>query len=299
MRRAPFALAAAFALTTTLAACGSDTLDEAGDSASSATESVKVEADQALADKVPAEIKEKGTLAIGSDASYAPNEFLGDDGKTVEGMDVDIFDAVADKLGLETEWSNASFDTLLAGVGSGKYDVSVSSFTINDERKKEVNMISYFNAGTQWVTAKGNPKKVDPDNACGLNVGVQKGTVQIDDLEARNKECEAAGKEPIKAIVEQEQSKVTVSLASGKVDAMLADSPIALYAVKQQPDALEAVGDIYDSAPYGIVVPKDQTELADAIAEALTAIKEDGTYDTVLKNWGNESGAIDDFAVNP
>ena len=214
-------------------------------------------------------------------------------------MDVDIFDAVADKLGLETEWSNASFDTLLAGVGSGKYDVSVSSFTINDERKKEVNMISYFNAGTQWVTAKGNPKKVDPDNACGLNVGVQKGTVQIDDLEARNKECEAAGKEPIKAIVEQEQSKVTVSLASGKVDAMLADSPIALYAVKQQPDALEAVGDIYDSAPYGIVVPKDQTELADAIAEALTAIKEDGTYDTVLKNWGNESGAIDDFAVNP
>ena len=160
-------------------------------------------------------------------------------------------------------------------------------------------MVSYFTAGTQWVTAKGNPKKVDPDNACGLNVGVQKGTVQIDDLEARNKECEAAGKEPIKAIVEQEQSKVTVSLASGKVDAMLADSPIALYAVKQQPDALEAVGDIYDSAPYGIVVPKDQTELADAIAEALTAIKEDGTYDTVLKNWGNESGAIDDFAVNP
>ena len=69
--------------------------------------------------------------------------------------------------------------------------------------------------------------------------------------------------------------------------------------IRDRPDALEAVGDIYDSAPYGIVVPKDQTELADAIAEALTAIKEDGTYDTVLKNWGNESGAIDDFAVNP
>ena len=299
MRRSPLALSAVLALTFPLAACGSDSLEEGGESATSATESVEVEADESLSEMVPAEIKDKGTLTVGSDASYAPNEFLGDDGKTVEGMDVDLFDAVADKLGLKTQWQNGPFDALILGVDSGKYDVSVSSFTINDERKKEVNMISYFNAGTQWVTAKGNPKKVDPDNACGLNVGVQKGTVQVEDLEARNKECEAAGKEPIKAIVEQEQSKVTVSLASGKVDAMLADSPIALYAVKQQPDALEAVGDIYDSAPYGIVVPKDQTELADAIAEALTAIKEDGTYDTVLKNWGNESGAIDDFAVNP
>ncbi|GAA1251216.1 ABC transporter substrate-binding protein [Janibacter melonis] len=301
MRRAPLALAACFALTTSLAACGSDSLEDPGasGSSSSATESVDVKTDDELAAMVPAEIKEKGTISVGSDASYAPNEFLADDGKTVEGMDVDLFDAVATKLGLETKWSNGGFDTLIAGISSGKYDVSVSSFTINDERKKQVNMISYFDAGTQWVTTKGNPNKVDPDNACGMNIGVQKGTVQVDDLEARSKKCEEAGEEPIKSVVEQEQSKVTTSLASGKVDAMLADSPIALYAVKQQGDTLEALGDIYDSAPYGIVVPKDQTELADAIAEALKSIQEDGTYETILKNWGNESGAIDDFAVNP
>lgn len=299
MRRAPLALAVGLVLIAPLAACGSETLDSGGNKAESATSDVKVEADDKLAEMVPEEIKKKGTLTIGSDASYAPNEFLGDDGKTVEGMDVDLFNAVADKLGLKTEWKNGGFDSLLAGVGSGKYDVSVSSFTINDERKKEVNMISYFDAGTQWVTTKGNEKKIDPDDACGKSIGVQKGTIQVDDLEARSKECEKAGKEPIKSVVEQEQSKVTTSLISGKVDAMLADSPIALYAVKQNEDALEALGDIYDSAPYGIVVPKDQTEFADAIAEALKAIKEDGTYETVLKNWGNESGAIDEFAVNP
>ncbi|MEX1909302.1 ABC transporter substrate-binding protein [Janibacter sp. Y6] len=301
MRRAPLALAACFALTTSLAACGSDSLEDPGasGSSSSATESVDVAVDEELAAMVPTEIREKGTISVGSDASYAPNEFLADDGKTVEGMDVDLFDAVAAKLGLKTKWSNAQFDALILGVTGGKYDVSVSSFTINDERKKEVNMISYFDAGTQWVTTKGNPKKVDPDNACGLNIGVQRGTVQVDDLKARNKECQKAGEEPIKAVVEQEQSKVTASLASGKVDAMLADSPIALYAVKQQGDTLEALGDVYDSAPYGIVVPKDDAEFADAIAEALKAIQEDGAYETVLKNWGNESGAIDDFAVNP
>ncbi len=298
MRRAPIALLSCLALSVSaLSACGSDSLE--GDTASGPTAKVEVTEDAKLAEMVPAEIRDKGTLNIGSDASYAPNEYLDTDGKTVIGMDVDLFDAVAKKLGLETKWSNGGFDALIAGVDSGKYDVSVSSFTINDDRKKKVTMISYFNAGTQWVTAKGNPKNVNPDDACGLNIGVQKGTVQVDDLEARNEQCKKDGKDPIKPVIEQEQSKVTASLSSGKVDAMLADSPIALYAVKQQGDSLEALGDIYDSAPYGFVVPKNQTEFADAIAEALKAIKADGTYDEILKNWGNESGAIDDFAVNP
>lgn len=298
MRRASIALLSTLALAVpALAACGSDSLE--GDSEAAPSEKVEVTEDAKLADMVPEDIKAKGTLNVGSDASYAPNEYLDTDGKTVVGMDVDLFDAVAKKLGLETKWSNGGFDALIAGVDSGKYDVSVSSFTINDDRKKQVNMVSYFSAGTQWVTTKGNPKNVNPDDACGLNIGVQKGTVQVDDLEARNEQCKKDGKDPIKAVVEQEQSKVTASLSSGKVDAMLADSPIALYAVKQQGDSLEALGDIYDSAPYGFVVPKEQTEFADALAEALKAVKEDGTYDQILKNWGNESGAIDDFAVNP
>lgn len=298
MRRNAVALAATLALLPGLAACGSESLDE-GSGAGTASSEVKAEKDDALAAKVPQKYKDKGTLTIGSDASYAPNEFLGDDGKTVEGMDVDLFTAVATKLGLEAKFVNAPFDSIILGVDSGKYDVGVSSFTINPERKKQVNMVSYFSAGTQWAVAKDNPKNVDPENACGVTVGVQKGTVQVDDLEKRSEDCTKAGKEPIKSVVEQEQSKVTASLTSGKVDAMLADSPITAYAVKQSEGALEQVGDVYDAAPYGFVVPKDQTELADAIAEALAAMKEDGSYEQALKNWGNEAGAIDEFAVNP
>ena len=156
-------------------------------------------------------------------------------------------------------------------------------------------MISYFNAGTQWVTTKGNPDKVDPKDPCGKTVGVQKGTVQLDELTALNKKCD----QKIKIVVEGEQAKVTASLVSGKTEAMAADSPVSLYAVKQQGEELEALGDIYDSAPYGIIVPKDQTEFGEAIAAAFKSMKEDGSYDAILKNWGNESGGIDDFAVNP
>jgi polar amino acid transport system substrate-binding protein len=283
-----------------LSACGSDTLDgSSGPSSSSSSSSSSASVDPALAAKVPEKIKSAGKIVVGSDASYAPNEFLDTDGKTVIGMDVDLFNAVAAKLGLKAEFQNAGFDTIILGVSSGKYDVGVSSFTINDERKKQVNMVSYFNAGTQWAVKAGNPKKVDPDNACGLNIGVQKGTVQIDDLTARSKKCTAAGKPPIKQIIDADQSKVTASVVSGKSDAMLADSPVGLYAVKQTGGQLEALGDIYDAAPYGFVVPKDQTDFAQAIADALKAMAADGSYKAALDKWGNDSGAISDFAVNP
>jgi polar amino acid transport system substrate-binding protein len=293
------------AVSLTLSACGSDTLEPNAPApgtspTSAATTGTGGAADPALAAKVPDKIKTAGKIVIGTDASYAPNEFIAADGKTVEGMDVDLFDAVAAKLGVTTEYQNAGFDTIILGVGGGRYDVGVSSFTINDDRKKEVNMVSYFNAGTQWVAKAGNPKNVDPNNACGLTIGVQKGTVQeTDDLPLKQKACTDAGKPEMTLVVQEKQDQVTGDVVSGKTDAMLADSPIGLYAVKQTNGQLEAVGDIYDAAPYGFVVPKEQTDFAQAIADALKAIKAEGTYDAILKEWGNESGGIADFAVNP
>jgi polar amino acid transport system substrate-binding protein len=285
-----------------LSACGSDSLDGSGSSSASGSSSSSPSSaavDPQLAAGVPDKIKSAGKIVVGSDASYAPNEFLDTDGKTVVGMDVDLFTAVAQKMGLKAEFQNAGFDTIILGVTSGKYDIGVSSFTINDERKKQVNMVSYFNAGTQWAVKKGNPKKVDPANACGLSIGVQKGTVQIDDLTARSKKCTDEGKPAIKQIVDADQSKVTASVVSGKSDAMLADSPVGLYAVQQTQGQLEALGEIYDAAPYGVVVPKDETDFAQTFAVALKALKEDGTYDKILDKWGNASGGIGDFQVNP
>src|SRR5690349_8602812 len=131
-RRAILALAVAAALTATTAACGSETSDNNTGSAPAASAS----ADTSLADKVPADIKTAGKLVIGTDSTYAPSEFLDADGKTVIGFDVDLFNAVAQKLGLTTEWQSATFDSIIPGVTSKKYSVGVSSFTINKDRLK-------------------------------------------------------------------------------------------------------------------------------------------------------------------
>ena len=292
-RRAILGLAAAVAMALSTAACGS----ESGDTGSGSGPAPSASADTSLADKVPADIKAAGKLAIGTDSTYAPNEFLDADGKTVIGFDVDLFNAVAQKLGLTTEWQSATFDSIIPGVNTGKYNVGVSSFTINANRLKEVNMVSYFSAGTQWGAKAG--VTVNPDDACGKKIAVQTATVQVDDLNARSKKCTDGGKPKITIDQYQKQSDATNAVVTGKDEAMLADSPIVAYAVKQTNGQLALVGDIYDSAPYGYVVGKDQTDFAQLISQALQALIADGSYKTILDKWGVTAGAITTPAVNP
>ncbi|HET8988261.1 MAG TPA: ABC transporter substrate-binding protein [Humibacillus sp.] len=299
------ALVVAAVATTALAltACGSDSLSQGSSSSASSTSSASAPAvDPALVAKLPAKIKDAGTISIGTDATYQPNEYLDADGKTVIGMDVDLFDAVMAKFGIKTQWVPSAFDAIILGVQSGKYDIGVSSFTINPKREKEATMVSYFKAGTQWVTQKGNPKGINPDDACGKNVAVQKGTVQADvDIPKRQEACKAAGKPAINVLTDADQAKVTASVQSGKADAMLVDLPPAIAAVDSTGGTLVLLGEQYDSAPYGYVLTKDATGTAfgEAIVEALKQLKADGTYDQILAKWKTEGGAISDFAVNP
>lgn len=278
-----------------LAGCGSSSLD----SGSKKGSSVKVSTDSSAAALVPKDIKAKGTLQVGTDASYAPSEFLAGDGTTIQGFDIDLFKAVAQKLGLKVNFQPASFDTIITGVTSGKYDVGVSSFTINADRKKQVDMVSYFNAGTQWATAKGKGASLNTDKPCGMTVAVQKGTVQQEvDLPPKEKACKNAGK-PINVLVYDKQDQATAAVANNKAQAMLADSPVVAYAVAQSKGKLEAAGKIYDAAPYGYVIAKKNAALAQAIVKALQSLKSDGSYDKALKGWGVEAGGISSFAVNP
>jgi polar amino acid transport system substrate-binding protein len=297
-RRVAVAAVAATALV--LSACGGDSEDTASEGTGGGGGSEpSVSADEELAALVPESISEDGVITVGTDSTYAPAEFLDEDGQTIIGFDIDLFGLVAQKLGLEAEFETASFDSIIAGVGSGRYETGVSSFTINPERLEQANMISYFSAGTQWAAQADNPEGVDPDNACGLSIAVQRGTVQVDDLTARSAACEAAGDEPITINQFEGQDEATASVVSGRNVAVVSDSPVVAYAVQQTNGQLELLGDIYDSAPYGYVVAKDQTDFADAIAQALAALIEDGSYEQVLEEWGVEDGAISDPTVNP
>lgn len=299
IRRSAPAVVALASAALVLSGCGGGSSNSGSGSGSTSGGAASASADSALAAKVPASIKSDGVITVGSDTTYAPSEFIAADGSTIEGFDVDLFNLVAQKLGLKAKFETASFDSIIAGVGSQKYEVGVSSFTVNSDREAQANMISYFSAGTQWSTKKGNPSNVDPANACGKKIAVQKGTVQVDDLTKRNQDCTSAGKPAITVDQYDAQSDATAAIVSGKDDAGLADSPVMAYAVKQTNGQLQLLGDVYDSAPYGYVVKKDQTDFAQAIASAVKELIADGSYKKVLDKWGVQAGAITDPTVNP
>ncbi|ROO88845.1 polar amino acid transport system substrate-binding protein [Actinocorallia herbida] len=290
-RRTVAAGAVVLAAAVGLTACGDDTDTAPTDTPPAAA----LAADKALADAVPADVKADGKIVIGVDSSYAPNEFLDEDGKTVTGWDVALFDAVAAKIGLKTEWVSSSFDGIIPGIGSGKYEVGVSSFTINPERLQAASMVSYFSAGTQWFGKAG--ATISPDDACGKKIAVQASTVQVEDIEAKSKACKDAGKPEITIDQYQGQDEATAAVVSGKDEAGLADSPIAAYAVSKAP-GLQLLGEIYDAAPYGYVVKKG-SPFGKVLADATKALIADGTYTKVLSEWGVEGGGITDPAVDP
>jgi polar amino acid transport system substrate-binding protein len=297
-------LAAAAALTVSmlLAACGGAPALPTSSGAPAATTSASstlgpVQADATLTAKLPDKVRTAKKIIVGVDATYKPNEYLDTDGKTVIGMDVELFNAAAARMGVTTEWQPSAFDQIIIGVQAKKYDVGVSSFTINDERKKVVNMVSYLSAGSLWAVAKGNPKNVDIKNICGLTITYQTGTVQDDEIKATDEKC--APDKKIKKLPFQDQGEVNNAIMTGRADAMTADSPITSYAIKQSDGKLQALGDVYDAAPYGIVTAKEQADFAAAIAQAFSDIKKSGHYDAILAKYGLDKGAVTKFEVNP
>jgi polar amino acid transport system substrate-binding protein len=251
--------------------------------------------DTTLAAQVPYPIRSAGAIIVATDPRYEPAEFRSGD-KAV-GFDVDLFNAVAGKLGLRTQWKAVDFDQIIAGVTAGTYHVGVSSFTVRADREEQVTMVSYYTAGTQWAAKAG--AAVDPDSACGAKVAVQAGTTQVADLATRSGACTAAGKPAIQADTYPTQAEVTAAVVDGKDDALLADSPVTGYAVQRSKGALALVGRLDKPVRYGYALPRDEPDFAAAVVRALRQLMAEGTYRSILDKWGVGAGAISDPAANP
>ena len=160
-------------------------------------------------------------------------------------------------------------------------------------------MVSYFSRRHPVGHARrATPRASTRTTPCGKTIAVQNSTVQeTDDLPARQKKC-GANKIKILPFERPGPGHRRGRHRQGRRHARrLARSPrtrSSSRAASSQP-----LGDIYEAAPYGYVLPKDETDFADAIAEALKEIKADGSYKAALEKWGVEQGAISDFAVNP
>jgi polar amino acid transport system substrate-binding protein len=255
-------------------------------------------ANAAVAALVPAAIKAKGTLTIGTEAQYAPNEFLAPDGKTVIGMDADLTTALAGVMGLKVNFVNSSFEAIIPGLASGRYDLGVSSFTDKKEREKVVNFVDYFTAGISFYAKTSvNPSVKSLADLCGKTVAAEKGTVELEEATKQSGTCTKEGKKAVTVLSFPGQNPVSLALVSGRAELAMADSPVVAYQVKQLSGQLKLIGQSYNFAPYGIAIPK-KTGMTAPVLAALKVLIANGEYTKILTKWGVQSGAITTPKVN-
>lgn len=275
-----------------LGACTNDDQPVGTPSAESRVSVDKVESIAAL---LPDAVRSSGTLRVGVNTPYSPNEFKDASGQIV-GYDVDLVTAVASVLGLRPQFNDAAFDRIIPAVQQGGYDMGMSSFTDTKAREQTVDFVTYFRAGSQWVAVPG--ANIDPENACGKRVAVQTTTTQDEtELPARNAKCLADGNAGIDIQKYDSQDDAANAVVLGKADAMSADSLVSAYAVKQSNGKLAPVGELFDAAPYGLAVQKGSA-LGPAVQQALKHLIEDGAYRKIAENWGVEQGIISDPVIN-
>jgi polar amino acid transport system substrate-binding protein len=287
-RRGTTALVATLVIVLT-AACG-------GSSSGGKSETLTPQSsvDSAAAAKLPAGIKSAGVVKVATDASYPPDEFFASDNKTIQGLDVDLGNAIGAVLGVKFEFANVGFDSIIPSLGN-RFDLGMSSFTDNKDREKTVDMVDYANVGTNFLVP--SDSSLDPSSTadlCGKSAAVEKGTVQLDYLQAQAKKCK------LTILPFPDENQANLALKSGRADVVLADVPVNVYTAQQSDGAFKVVGGSVLPAPYGIAVPKDAAHkgLAEAVLAALDVLDKNGTYDRIFEKWAMAPTGISTFTLN-
>ena len=282
------------ALALAAAGCGGGGSEE---TTSSTTTTTGTTGGSDAASLVPVDIKNKGTLTLATDPSYAPMESVGADGKTLEGVDPDLAEALFKELGLDVKVVSASFPGIIPGLKSGKYDLAMSAMTDSKAREKVITFVTYFSAGTSFYVKTDGPTIGSLADLCGHSVAVESGTTQADAGRSQSEKCKNEGKSGVDVKTYPDQNAANLAIASGRQEVGMADSPVVANIVEQSKGKFKQTGEPFATAPYGIALPKD-SGLEDAMLAAVKAAIADGTYMSVLQKWGVESGAIDNPQIN-
>lgn len=223
---------------------------------------------------------EDGKLTVVAELGFAPFEYM--DEKTGEpvGFDVDVINAVAEKMGLTASYlPNQKFDTLVPIIKQGgKADVSIAAITITDERMESVDFSEpYLDSNQAIVVAKGSSETQETLNDASKQVVCQGGTTG-DEWIGENLP------DAVRVPVDDVTAALT-GVQTGLYQAMVVDLPVASYMLAQSFSDLQIVKEIPTGEQYGIAVSKDNPELTQAVNKALEDMKSDGTMKEIETKW--------------
>lgn len=257
----------AIVATLALAACGDDDDDDGGGAATTGT-------DQAQ----QLDTIREGTLTVGSDIPYEPFEF----GRApeYEGFDIEVVNAIAERLGLETSFQKTPFDTIFRDLAQGRFDMVASAVTITEERQQTVDFSDpYFEANQSLIVQEDSDIR-SVDDLEGETIGAQLGTTGADYAQD-----EIEGTESVRTYDLVDDA--FQALQAGQISAAVVDNGVALHAAQEQ-EGLKVVQEIPTDEQYGFAFAKESDALLEAVNQALGEVKEDGTYAEIFQKWFNE-----------
>ena len=233
-------------------------------------------------------IKAEGVLRVGIDASYPPMEFVDEDGKTPIGFDVDMASAIAEKLGVKAEFTIIDWSGIQASLLAGHYDAIMSSMTITEGRQKEMDFVQYLTMGIAYASRPGVDVRTDSDLEGKVVVVQEETTAQyyIEDLMAN------AGIQPKELRSFPYATDAFRELANGRADVVAIDSPVAGYYAQLDPELYRVTGAAeMEPDPIGIALRKGETELREAIQQAVDELKAEGVLRELQVKWfGDAAG---------
>jgi lysine-arginine-ornithine-binding protein len=227
------------------------------------------------------EIKARGKIYIGTDATYPPMEFHDESGEIV-GFDIDLGRAIAEELGVEAVFIDTAWDGIFPALDAGKFDIIISSTSITEERLKSKEMSDPYYVTSQAIAVrKDNETIKGPEDLKGKIVAVQIGTTG--DLAVS--EMEGVTVKRFDTI-----DKAYMEVLNGRADAVVNDLSEVAYRMKMLPDMKIVATFREGKEKYGVTMRKGDVELLAAINEALRRIKESGKYDEIYRKWFGELG---------
>jgi polar amino acid transport system substrate-binding protein len=214
-----------------------------------------------------------GTLTVGSDTTWKPMEYI--EGDKIVGFDVDLTQAIADNLGLKLDYQSTAWDGLFPALIAHKFDMAISSITITDERKKEMDFSDPYFKTDQAVSMLAGAGIDSADKLNGKNAGVQIGTTG---------ELEAKKITGLNVKTYDDIMMAFEDLKAGRIDVVIADSYL-VYAYAKLNTDFEVGFVIVTNEQLGMAFAKDTPDLVKAVNGALKAVKDNGKYDEIFKKW--------------
>ena len=258
-----------------LAACGGGASSAAASSAASSEAASSEAAASETTETAALTTVNAGKLTMSTNAAFPPYEMTTDAGE-LEGIDVEIAGAIADKLGLELQIDDMDFDAALLAAQQGKSDMVMAGVTVNDERKQVMDFSDTYASGVQVVIVKEGSEIATVDDLAGHMIGTQRGTTGYiycsDDF----------GEDSVTAY--DNGLTAVQALNNGQVDCVVIDSAPAKEFVAAN-EGLVILDTEYAVEDYAIGMAKGNTALVEAVNGALAELKADGTIDAILAKY--------------